>query len=60
MQNKKSPGNDGLTKEFYKTFWNEIKCPSINSIMEAKEKKKFSTSQCQAVIKLIGKKERGK
>ena len=26
MQNNKTPGNDVLTKEFYKTFWNEIKC----------------------------------
>ena len=25
MQNNKTPGNDGLTKEFYETFWNEIK-----------------------------------
>ena len=24
-QNNKTPGNDGLTKEFYETFWNEIK-----------------------------------
>ena len=22
MQNYKTPGNDGLTKEFYETFWN--------------------------------------
>ena len=26
MQNNKATGNDGLTKEFYETFWNEIKC----------------------------------
>ena len=25
MQNNKTPDNDGLTKEFYKTFWNEMK-----------------------------------
>ena len=25
MQNNKSPGNDGPTKEFYVTFWEDIK-----------------------------------
>ena len=60
MQNNKSPGNDRLTKEFYETFWNEIKHPFMNSIMEVREKKKLSTSQHQAVIKLIEKKERDK
>ena len=39
MQNNKSPGNDRLTKEFYKTFWNEIKNPFMNSIMEVREKR---------------------
>ena len=60
MQNNKSPGDDGLTKEFYKTFWNEIRHPFKNSIMEAREKKKLSASRRQAVIKLIEKKERDK
>ena len=58
MQNNKSLWNDELTKAFYKTFWNEIKHPCMNSIMEAGEKQKLSTSQCQGVIKLIEKKER--
>ena len=25
MENDKSPGNDGLTKEFYVTLWDDIK-----------------------------------
>ena len=44
MQNNKSPGNDGLTKEFYKTFLNETKHLFMNSIMKAREKKELSTS----------------
>ena len=55
MQDCKSPGNDGLTKEFYDYFWNVIKDPLMNSIEEARKKKKFSISQRQDVIKLIEK-----
>ena len=38
MQNNKTPGNDGLTKEFYETFWNEIKHVFLKSLKQAKEK----------------------
>ena len=38
MQNDKSPGNDGLTKEFYVTFWKELKEIFVDSVSEAKEK----------------------
>ena len=31
MQNNKSPGNDGLTKEFFVTFWEDIKAFFLNS-----------------------------
>ena len=60
MQDCKSPGNDGLTKEFYEYFWNVIKDPLMNSINEARKNKKLSISQRQAVIKLIEKKDRDK
>ena len=58
MQNNKTPGNDGLTKEFYETFWNEIKYVFLKSLKQAKEKGQLSISQRQAVIKLIEKKKR--
>ena len=38
MENNKSPGNDGLTKEFYVFFWNEIKELFINFFHTALEK----------------------
>ena len=32
MQNNKSPGSDGLTTEFYKIFWTDVKHFLINSL----------------------------
>ena len=39
IPNNKSPDNDGLTKEFYETFWDELKDSFINSIKLAYEKR---------------------
>ena len=60
MPNKKSPGNDGLTKEFFLSFWDDIKDIYISSIRTAGIKKEFSVSQRQAIIKLIEKKGKDK
>ena len=57
IQNDKSPSNDGLTMEFYQTFWNELLEIFIDSASEATEKGHLSTSQIQAIIKLIKKKK---
>ena len=47
MQNNKSPGSDGLTKEFYEGFWDEIKELIFASVTKAKSKGESSTSQSQ-------------
>ena len=53
MDKDKFPENDGITKEFYIKFWDAVKerlCASIQQSFIAGE---LSTSQKQAIIKLI-------
>ena len=60
MNENKSPGNDGLSPEFYKMFWNSIKLPLFASVNKAKACGQLSTSQRQAIIRLIEKKDKDK
>jgi len=60
MQGGRSPGNDGLGKEFYIHFWNEVGELLFNSFMDAKATGMLSSSQRQAIIKLLAKKDRDK
>ena len=56
MKNNKTPGNDGLAKEFYEIFWDELKTPLMESVNHAFHTEILSISQRPAVIKLIEKK----
>ena len=60
MPNNESPGNDGLIREFYETFWEEIKLLFCNSITKSYQNGELSTSQKQVIIKLIEKKDNDK
>ena len=60
MPYSKSPGHDGLSKEFYEHFWDDLKFYFINSLKQSKIEGNLSISQRQAVIKLIVKKDRDK
>ena len=51
---------DGLTKEFYEHFWDDLKFYFINSLNQSKIDGNVSVSQRQANIKLIVKKDKGK
>ena len=60
MPNNKTPVNDGLRKELFEAFWNELKDSLLKLIYHAKTYNEFSTSKRQAVIKLLEKKDRDK
>ena len=56
--NNRSPGddltsNDDLTKEFYYTFWDQIKQPFMDSMSKYKRVKHLSSLKKQAIIKLL-------
>ena len=54
----KTPGNDGLPIEFYKTFWPLLGVILVKAFNEAFVKKEMSTSQRQAIITLVEKKDK--
>ena len=60
MQNNKSLPNDGLKWAFCKFFKRYKRCFFVNSCRTAKFNKELSTSQRQAAIKLIEKKDKYK
>ena len=60
MRNNKIPGNDGLTKEFFENFLDELKTPLMESVNQTFRTKILSIPQRQAVIQLIQKTRPGK
>ena len=45
MSSNKSPGNDGITKYLYDTFWDELKISFLVSISKAFKVRELSTPQ---------------
>ena len=56
MNGGKSPGNDGLSVEFYKFFWEDLKSILFQSYEYSISVGFLSASQKQAIIKLLEKK----
>ena len=60
MNNNKSPGNDGLSEEFYISFFEKFADPFIQALNQSFVDGEMSISQGQAVITLIEKKGKDK
>ena len=58
--NNKSPGNDGLSKEFYICFFNEIHSYLLQALIMSFREVQLFSSQRQAVVVLIEKKDKDK
>ena len=58
MKNNKSPGSDGLTTEFYKLFWTDIKKYLISSINYSFDTGHLTELQTQGLISLLPKKDK--
>ena len=58
MNNNKSLGSDGITTEFYKIFWNDIKSFYIKSLNYSFENDSLTTLRKQGIISLLPKKDK--
>ena len=56
LKNGKTPGTDGLTTDFYKCFWNDIKQIVFDSLKEGYVNKILSAEQRRSVLQLLPKK----
>ena len=55
MKNGKTPGTDGLTAEFYKIFWQDLKNAMVKSFNYSFQSKSLSEIQKQGLIILLPK-----
>ena len=60
MKNNKSPGNDGFTKGFYVCFFGNLGSSLVKTLNHSYDEGELSSSQKQAVITLIVKKDKDK
>ena len=58
MKNNKSPGSDGLTTEFYKIFWRDLRKYYTDSINYSYEMGSLTQLQKQGIINVIPKKDK--
>ena len=55
MSNNKTPGEDGIPVDFYKVFWNVLKQPFYNMVLEVYENNCLHESARKGILNLIPK-----
>ena len=60
FESNKSPGNDGLTVEFYRAFWHVLGSVMVDSLNYSYDYGELSNSQKEAIITLIEKNDKDK
>ena len=55
MSNNKTPGEDGIPVDFYKVFWNKIKQPFYDMMLQVYENKELHDSARTGILNLIPK-----
>ena len=55
MNNNKTPGEDGIPIDFYKVFWNRLKRPFLNMMLESYSKGLLHQTARQGILNLIPK-----
>ena len=60
FESNKSPGNDGLTVEFYRAFWHVLGSVMVDSLNCSNDYGELSNFQKEAIITLIEKKDKDK
>ena len=58
LKTNKSPGSDGITTDFYKIFWKDIKTFFLKSINYSYENGNLTALQRQGIVNLIPKKDK--
>ena len=58
MSNDKTPGQDGLTADFYKVFWTRLKTPFMDMMNYTQEEERLHDTARKGILNLIPKNEK--
>ena len=58
MKNDKTPGEDGITADFYKVFWSRLKQPFYDMVLEVFQQKMLHELARKGILNLIPKPEK--